>query len=181
MKSNNIIVRKALPQDAPDWAVMLLKLDEEVVYTTFQPGERSSDISKYKDKIISAINYPKSAIFLAFDTLSEDNNVVGYLSVEAYRNNRKSHVATIGIGILESYSSQGIANQLFIEMIDHAKRNNLRRIEGHVAQSNYKSIALTQKFGFITEGIKRNAIKINDAYEDEHLMVLEIEVLHHGQ
>ncbi|MFT4060180.1 MAG: GNAT family N-acetyltransferase [Legionella sp.] len=181
MKSNNVIIRTALPEDASAWAAMLLKLDEEVEYTTFQPGERSSDISKYRDKITSSINYPKSAIFLAFDTQSEADKIVGYLSVEAYRNNRKSHVATVGIGVLESYSSQGIANQLFAELIDHVKRNNLRRIEGHVAQSNYKSIALTKKFGFITEGIKRNAIKINDAYEDEYLMVLEIEALHHGQ
>lgn len=181
MKSNSVVIRLAVPEDASQWAAMLLKLDEEVDYTTFQPGERSSDISKYMDKIAATIKYPKSAIFLAFDNRLENDKVVGYLSVETYRNNRKSHVATVGIGVLESYSSQGIANQLLIELTKHAKNHGLRRIEGHIAQSNYKSIALAKKFGFMTEGIKRNAIKINDNYEDEHLMVLEVEALHHEQ
>lgn len=172
MKSNNVNIRVALPEDAAQWAKMLLKLDGEVEYTTFQRGERSPDINKYLDKINSTIKYPKSAIFLAFDKQFEEN-VVGYLSVEAYRNSRKSHVANVGIGILESHHSQGIANQLVIELIEHAKKHELRRIEGHIAQSNSKSIALATKFGFVREGIKRNAIKINDTYEDEYLMVLE--------
>jgi RimJ/RimL family protein N-acetyltransferase len=180
MKSNNVTIRTAMPEDATQWASMLLQLDEEVEYTTFQPGERSPNINKYMDKITATIKYPKSAIFLAFDNQSENAKVVGYLSVEAYRNNRKSHVAIVGIGVLESHYSQGIAHQLVTELIKHAKKNGLRRIEGHIAQSNYKSITLAKKFGFITEGIKKGAIKISDTYEDEYLMVLEVEALHHG-
>lgn len=174
-------IRIAMPEDASQWAAMLLKLDEEVEYTTFQSGERSPDISKYMDKITATTKYPKSAIFLAFDNQLENDKVVGYLSIEAYKNNRRCHVATVGIGILESHYSRGIANQLAIESMKHAKTNDLRRIEAHIARSNYKSIALAKKFGFVIEGIKKNAIKINDAYEDEYLMVLEVEALDHGQ
>lgn len=181
MKSNSVVIRLAVPEDASQWADMLLKLDEEIEYTTFQPGERSPDISKYMDKIAATTKYPKSAIFLAFDNQLENDKIVGYLSVEAYRNNRRCHVAIVGIGVLETHYSKGIANQLGIELMKHAKTNELRRIEAHIARSNYKSIALAEKFGFVLEGIKNNAIKINDAYEDEYLMVLEIEVLHHGQ
>jgi RimJ/RimL family protein N-acetyltransferase len=181
MNSNSVVIRLAVPEDASQWAAMLLKLDEEVEYTTFQPGERSPDINKYMDKIAVTTKYPKSAIFLAFDNQLENDRVVGHLSVNACRNNRKSHVASVGIGVLQSYSSQGIGNQLLIELIKHAKKYELRRIEGHIAQSNYKSIALAKKFGFMTEAIKKNAIKINDNYEDEHLMVLEVEALHHEQ
>ena len=97
MKSNSVVIRLAVPEDASGWAAMLLKLDEEVEYTTFQPGERSPDISKYMDKIAATIKYPKSAIFLAFDNRLKNDKVVGYLSVETYRNNRKSHVATVGM------------------------------------------------------------------------------------
>lgn len=179
MKSNTIILRPAVPEDAPQWAAMLLKLDDEVEYTTFKSGERSPDITKYHEKITSTIKYPKSAIFLALDEQLKSNKVVAYLSVEAHRNKRKSHVATIGIGVLKSHNSQGIASQLIIELIRHAKNNELMRIEGHIAQSNYKSISLVKKFGFITEGIKRKAIKINETYEDEYLMVLEVEALDH--
>jgi RimJ/RimL family protein N-acetyltransferase len=173
MKSNTII-RAALPKDALPWATMLLQLDKEVEYTMFEAGERSPDISKYKDKIIASNNHPKSAIFFAIDNLLIGNNIVGYLSIDAFRNNRKRHIATVGIGILESHRSKGIATKLFLEMIKHAQNNGLKRIEAHIANSNSKSISLVKKFGFVTEGIKRKAIRINNAYLDEYLMALEV-------
>ena len=91
MKSNTII-RTALLEDASPWSAMLLQLDKEVEYTMFEAGERSPDISKYKDKIIATNNYPKSAIFFAIDDQLIDNNIVGYLSVEAFRNNSSTVV-----------------------------------------------------------------------------------------
>ena len=173
MKSN-IIIRSAVPEDALQWASMLLKLDNEVEYTTFEEGERSSEISKYEDKIIAAINYPKSVIFLAIDSQFANNNIVGYISIEAFRNNRKKHIATVGIGVLESYSSKGIATQLGIKLVEHARKHSLKRIEAHIAETNHKSISLAKKFGFINEGIKRKAIQINNTYIDEYLMALEV-------
>jgi hypothetical protein len=38
---------------------------------------------------------PKSIIFFAVDDALSTNNIVGYLSAEAYKNNRKSHAITI--------------------------------------------------------------------------------------
>lgn len=178
MKSN-LIIRIALPEDAAQWANMLLQLDNEVEHTTFEAGERSPVISKYKDKIIAAINYPKSVIFLAIDNQLGHNNIVGYISVEAFRNRRKAHVATVGIGILESHSSKGIATLLVTQMVKHARKYDLKRIEAHIAETNYKSISLAKKFGFNVEGIKRKAIRINNAYLDEYLMALE--VVDHGE
>lgn len=167
-----MIIRTALPGDASNWAEMLLQLDKEVEYTTFEPGERSADIIKYSSKISSMLEHPKSSIFLAFDNSLEEN-VIGYLSVDTHRNKRKEHVATIGIGVLKSHASQGIASQLLTKLMEHAKHHQLRRIEGHIAESNYKSLALATKFGFVTESIKKNAIKINGIYENEYLMVLD--------
>lgn len=170
----NIIIRTALPIDALSWATMLLQLDNEVEFTMFEAGERSPDIRKYEDKIIATNKYPKSAIFFVIDNQLEDNNIVGYLTIEAFKNNRKKHIATVGIGILTPYHSKGIATQLFSELIKHAQRNGLKRIEAHIAESNYKSIKLVKKLGFITEGIKRKAIRINNTYLDEYLMALEV-------
>jgi len=179
MKLNTIIIRKAIPDDALQWANMLFKLDCEVEYTTFESGERSLDISKYKNKIISTMSHPRSVIFLAIDSQLENNGIVGYISVEAFKNNRKAHVSTAGIGVLSSHYSTGIANQLVSAMIEHARQSGLRRIEAHIAKSNHKSISLAKKFGFIIEGIKREAIRINDTYIDEYLMAMD--VINHGK
>ncbi|KTC93170.1 MULTISPECIES: GNAT family N-acetyltransferase [Legionella] len=175
MKSNNIFIKVATAEDASGWANMLLKLDGEVEYTTFEAGERSSEINKYKDKIIEVEKDPKSIIFLAIDNQLKDNIVVGYLCIEAYKNKRKCHVATVGIGILKSHSMQGIANKFSEKFIKHVTESGLKRIEAHIAESNYKSINLAKRFGFTIEGIKSKAIRINSIYQDEYLMALEID------
>jgi RimJ/RimL family protein N-acetyltransferase len=154
---------------------MLLKLDKETHFTMFQPDERSSEICKYEDKIVNSANNPKSIIFFAIDDDALSiNNIVGYLCAEAYKNNRKNHVITIGMGVLESYCSRGIGNQLLIKLLSHAQEKNLKRIEAYIADSNHRSINLVKKFGFVTEGIKRKSIYIDDTYQDEYVMALTI-------
>ena len=174
MKSNNISIKNAGRDDAADWASMLLKLDEETNFTMFQPKERSPEISKYEDKIINSVINPKSIIFFAVDDALSTNNIVGYLCAEAYKNNRKSHAITIGMGVLESYCSCGIGSQLLVKLLIHAQEKNIKRIEAYIAGSNHRSINLSKKFGFVTEGVKQKAILIDNTYQDEYVMALII-------
>jgi len=175
MFTSNIFIRAAFPEDALKWAKMLLQLDNEVMYSVFEAGERSTQINKYEEKIIESQKNCKSAIFFAFDRELIDEPIVGFLGLEAFKNKRKCHVATAGIGILKSYYSKGIANQLSIGAVEHAKKHNITRIEAHIAVCNYKSIRLAEKFGFVIEGRKRKAIKLLDDYQDEFLMALDVE------
>lgn len=177
MSSANIIIRKAVPGDASRWAEMLLQLDEEVIYSVFEPGERSTSTHKYEEKIIESQQNQKSAIYFAFDKAIEKEPVVGFVTINANKNRRKDHVATLGIGVLKSYYSQGIANQLGTKIIEHAKSNGLKRIEGYIAACNYKSLKLAEKFGFIVEGRKRNSIKLMDTYQDELLIALDMDTI----
>jgi RimJ/RimL family protein N-acetyltransferase len=175
MKSNNISIKVAVQADAASWANMLLKLDKETNFTMFQTDERSSEISKYEDKIVNSVKNPKSIIFFAVDNDAPSmNNIVGYLSAEAYKNNRKSHAITVGMGVLESYCSKGIGKQLAVSLLNYAQEKNIKRIEAYIAESNHRSINLVKKFGFVTEGIKRKSIYINDTYQDEYVMALTI-------
>jgi RimJ/RimL family protein N-acetyltransferase len=174
MKSNNVIIKIAAQEDAAGWASMLLKLDEETNFTMFQPSERSSETSKYEEKIINSIRTPKSVIFLAVDNALPIDNVVGYLCAEAYKNNRKNHAITIGTGVLSSYCSKGIAHQLFVKLLSHVKEKNIKRIEAYIAESNHRSINLAKKFGFVIEGIKRKGILIDNTYQDEYIMALTL-------
>ncbi|ASQ47056.1 GNAT family N-acetyltransferase [Legionella clemsonensis] len=176
MFTSNILIRKAFPEDATKWAKMLWQLDSEVIYSVFEPGERSAQISKYEEKIIDTQKHSKSAIFLAFDRKLKEEPIVGFLCLDAFKNKRKCHIATVGIGILKSHYSKGIANQLGTKVIEHAKKNQLTRIEAHIAACNQKSIQLAEKFGFVIEGRKRKAIKLLDDYQDEFLMALDVEV-----
>jgi RimJ/RimL family protein N-acetyltransferase len=172
MKLTNIIIKKASLDDAANWASMLLQFDKETQFTMFQPNERSSDISKYENKIIEINNNPKAIILLAFDNKLPKDNVVGYLCGEGYKNTRKNHVVLIGVGVLKSYHSNGVGSQLLTELLKHARENGIKRIEAHIAESNNNSINLFNKFGFALEGKKHKAILIDNNYQDECLMAL---------
>jgi RimJ/RimL family protein N-acetyltransferase len=172
MKLTNIIIKKASLDDAANWASMLLQLDEETSFTMFQPNERSSEISKYEKKIIDSNNNPKAIILLAIDNELPKNNVVGYLVADGYKNNRKNHVLTVGIGVLNAYYLRGLGSQLTIELLKHARENGIKRIEAYIAETNKMSLNLAKKFGFVIEGKKSKAVRFGDIYQDEYLIAL---------
>jgi RimJ/RimL family protein N-acetyltransferase len=155
MKSNNITIEFASTEDASAWVNMLIMLDGETEFTKFESGERSTDTNGYKEIINSITKNPCSALIFAKDNHLIGNKVVGYVIAEAYKNNRKSHVTTVGIGVLKSYRKAGVAIQLCKAMRDYASRNGMLRMEALIAASNYRSFILAQKYGFIVEGIKK--------------------------
>ncbi len=55
-----------------------------------------------------------------------------------------------------------------------ATKNQLHRIELTVMEHNTRAFALYKKTGFETEGIKRDSLKINGHYVNEHYMALLI-------
>ncbi|KTD02733.1 MULTISPECIES: GNAT family N-acetyltransferase [Legionellaceae] len=179
MLTSDIFIRNASPKDALKWAKMLLQLDNEVIYSVFEPGERATQVSKYEEKILESQKNYKSAIFFAFDKTLRDEPIVGFLCLDAFKNKRKNHVATAGIGVLKSHYAKGIGNQLMSQMVEHAKKYCLTRIEAHVAVCNQKSIKLAEKFGFVIEGRKTKAIKLLNNYQDEFLMALDVEIKNH--
>lgn len=50
-------------------------------------------------------------------------------------------------------------------------------MEALIAANNYRSFILAKKYGFIVEGIKKKSIQINNTYQDEYLMAVEVEHL----
>lgn len=177
MKSNNISIKSAAPDDASDWVNMLIKLDEETEFTKFEPGERTTDIISYKEIIIGIVKNPTSALFFAVDNYLESNKIIGYVIAEAYKSNRKSHVATVGIGVLKSHRKAGVAIELCKTMKSYARKNGVMRMEAQIAEHNYRSVILAKKYGFVVEGIKKKSIQISNIYYDEYLMGVEVERL----
>jgi RimJ/RimL family protein N-acetyltransferase len=76
---------------------------------------------------------------------------------------------TAGVGIMldKEYRSKGIGFFAFKTLLDHAFNNmNLNRIAGDVLEYNTSSKKLLEKLGFITEGVKRQAVYKNGRYVD---------------
>jgi RimJ/RimL family protein N-acetyltransferase len=98
--------------------------------------------------------------------------VVGWCDIVRKQREGFRHVGTLGMGILAKYRGQGFGHRLATETIRAATEAGMERIELEVFASNERAIALYRKLGFVTEGIKRNARKLDGVYEDNVFMAL---------
>lgn len=82
------------------------------------------------------------------------------------------HAGRLGMGLLPEYRGQGLGKRLTVETIRAARLAGIERIELEVFASNERAVALYRKLGFVTEGIKRRARKLDGEYDDNVFMAL---------
>lgn len=99
-------------------------------------------------------------------------DVVGWcdivrMSFEGFR-----HAGRLGMGVLSDYRGRGLGRRLAVETITAARRVGIERIDLEVFASNAVAIALYRRLGFVTEGIRRRARKLDGQYDDNVVMAL---------
>ena len=109
-----------------------------------------------------------NAQFVALD----DARVVGWCDVIPKKMEGFQHVGVLGMGLLPDYRGQGIGTRLIETTLARAKEIGLERIELDAFATNTNAIALYEKVGFVIEGVKRNARKIDGIVEDNIVMGL---------
>lgn len=95
-----------------------------------------------------------------------EGSVIGWCDITSLSRPVFAHSGTLGIGLLEEYRGQGIGEKLIRTALDEAKLRGLTRVELTVREPNVSAMALYKKVGFVIEGIKRNAVRIGDHYEN---------------
>ena len=82
-----------------------------------------------------------------------DDRIVGQLGFEVYRNARRRHAGTFGMGVHDDFLRRGVGSALMATLVDLADNwLNIQRIELTVYTENVAAIALYEKFGFSIEG-----------------------------
>jgi len=93
------------------------------------------------------------------------------------------HVGRLGMGLLPEYRGRGLGKLLTTRTIQAARDAGMERIELEVFASNSRAIALYRSLGFVTEGAKRGARKLDGQYDDLIVMALPPAIprtAHHG-
>ncbi len=98
--------------------------------------------------------------------------VIGWCDISPLNRPVFAHVGSLGIGILSPYRGQGIGKALIDAALQKAKLKGLTRIELTVRENNQSAISLYEKFGFVAEGIHKNAVCIDGEYENHVFMAL---------
>ncbi|MCJ0762950.1 GNAT family N-acetyltransferase [Variovorax terrae] len=101
-----------------------------------------------------------------------DGVVVGWCDVLPTHGQARSHVGTLGIGLVPAARHQGIGAQLMRATIDAAWATGLTRIELAVRADNARAKALYERFGFNVEGLLRQSFRVDGAYCDSYAMAL---------
>lgn len=107
---------------------------------------------------------PDDHIFVA---VLEDGTVIGSAGLQVCTNPRMRHVGTLGMLVHTEFQNQGIGTALMKTVLELADNwLMLRRVELEVYADNQRAVRLYEKFGFETEGRKREASVKNGAYVD---------------
>lgn len=160
------VIREIEIEDASSFLQLSKQLDEETKFMLYEPGERKTTAEQQEKMIHRFIENEYATIFVAV----EDERIVGFILVNGNNIQRKRHVATIVIGILQEYNGRGIGTRVFKEVEKWAKLHDVWRLELTVMAHNTRAQALYKKAGFEKEGVKKAALIIDGKCIDEYEM-----------
>jgi putative acetyltransferase len=100
-----------------------------------------------------------------------DGTVVGHAGLHQENNSRRRHVASLGVGVADSFAGRGVGHALLSELVSLADNwLNLTRLELTVFCDNAAGIHLYGKFGFEIEGTHRAYALRNGVFVDSYSM-----------
>ena len=110
--------------------------------------------------------------FVALD----DNQVVGWCDVlPADLRALRAHTGMLGIGVLAKQRGRGVGGALLRETLKGARAFGFTRVELAYRAGNAGVARLYERFGFVREGMQRNAVRLDGKYEDVVCMALLME------
>lgn len=160
------MIRHATLEDARQITALMEKVENTSSYMLHEVGERNLTVEGWLSRLKQIETEKNSAVLLA----EKSNQLIGYLIAIGGRARRKAHSAYLVIGIHPDFRGQGIGTALFKELDNWARKQYIHRLELTVVVENVAGIALYQKAGFEIEGLKKDALKIGDAFVDEYYM-----------
>ena len=106
-------------------------------------------ISQLPDAFLDDIlhlDYQKEMALLAtLQTANAHNDIIG---IARYVTLPNTLVCEFSISVADQYASHGIGTQLMLDLIAHAKDNDLQEMVGYVLVSNPKMLGLVGELGF---------------------------------
>ena len=100
----------------------------------------------------------------------EDAQVVGWCDIVRDMRPGFGHGGRLGMGLLPAYRGRRLGRRLATAALDAAEVKGIERVELEVFSSNTRAIALYERLGFVREGVRRRARRLDGREEDDVLM-----------
>ncbi len=101
-----------------------------------------------------------------------DGEVVGWCDIQRHAFPAHSHRGTLGIGVVPGYRGHGVGAALMDRALKQAFASGFVRIEFSVRADNLRAMRLYERFGFVREGVLRDAVFVDGRYHDAIAMAL---------
>jgi ribosomal protein S18 acetylase RimI-like enzyme len=112
-----------------------------------------------------ARNYPQLVVL-------DGDQVAGWCDVTPPERPSMRHAGVLGLALLPAWRGRGLGERLMRAAIEAARAFGLARVELSVRVDNARAIALYRKLGFASEGVRRRALLVDEAYHDLVMMAL---------
>ena len=166
-----MIIRKLHETDAEKYQEIrlnALKTDPEAFGSTY---EREVEFSI--EHVASRIAPTKDQFVLGALLNDELVGTATFMLESGLKTNHKGNV--FGVYVKPDYRGRAIGKTLLIKLIEQAEQcDGLEQINLAVVTDNRSAKKLYESLGFEVYGTERNALKFNDHYFDEDLMVLKL-------
>lgn len=172
MSSPEIIIRPAQPEDAEGIQDFLREtIVAETQYVISLPEELILDGERQKAWIIE---YEKNDDAIMVVAVTDERKIVGVLDFKPFPRKRLSHSGEFGISVRPGYQGAGIGQRILVFFLKWAaQREQITKVNLSVFASNTRAIHIYEKFGFVKEGLQKNAVRMSEGvYEDLWLMTL---------
>ena len=101
-----------------------------------------------------------------------NGEVVGWCDIQRHPFPSHSHRGTIGMGVVPEYRGHGIGARLMDQTLKQAFATGFVRIELSFRADNLRAMRLYEKFGFVREGVLRDAVFVDGEFHDAIAMAL---------
>ena len=93
-------------------------------------------------------------VFIPIVATNTKNEVVGFTFIKVKERLRHGgFLGELGIVLKDSYQGRGIGEKLMSQLIAHATRENVKRIDLTLLTDNFRAVKLYKKYGFVEQKI----------------------------
>jgi RimJ/RimL family protein N-acetyltransferase len=165
-------VMLACKEDAKAMLEYLKTIGSETDFLLFDSSGVPMTVEQEENFLDSVNKTEFSKMFLVKD----NDLIIGNAYIHSNPRERIKHKAEIAISVLKEYWGKGVGSLLMKTLIDYAKSTGFTEtIYLEVVSENVRAIKLYEEHGFVTYGINKKAIKINEKkYYDWNLMRLDL-------
>jgi ribosomal protein S18 acetylase RimI-like enzyme len=144
----------------------LVGVIRQVAGAGYIEGESVADVLAHEGTLLVRDELESRTFFVA----CVDDEVVGWVGVDAPEQEKLAHTAELTLGVLEGYRGRGVGSQLLERGVTWAGANGTEKLYNSVPATNEAAIDFLEDRNWAVEAVREDHYRIDGDYVDEVMM-----------